>query len=158
MDRRKDTAIEAILEQLIEHGSGDIAGVFARAFELAMRIERERFQSRGDRGPAGVATLNEQNVFEPGGRLAGKAFRIGCDCDHDAVCACFKQMLHRVAQHRLAAPADILLGDRLPGTCAGACGYDNRGEAGGWCGGWHGAERATRLREARQSTIWRVSP
>ncbi|MAU53372.1 MAG: IS256 family transposase, partial [Roseovarius sp.] len=47
MDRRKDTAIEAILEQLIEHGSGDIAGVFARAFELAMRIERERFLGAG---------------------------------------------------------------------------------------------------------------
>ena len=47
MDRRKDTAVEAILEQLIEHGPGDIAGVFARAFELAMRIERERFLGAG---------------------------------------------------------------------------------------------------------------
>jgi len=34
MDRRKDTAIEAILEQLIETGPGDIASVFARAFEV----------------------------------------------------------------------------------------------------------------------------
>ena len=41
MDRRKDTVVEAVLEQLIEQGPGDIAGVFARAFELAMRIERE---------------------------------------------------------------------------------------------------------------------
>jgi putative transposase len=43
MDRRKDKAVEAILEQLIEYGPGEIASVFARAFELAMRIERERF-------------------------------------------------------------------------------------------------------------------
>ena len=47
MDRRKDTAVEAVLEQLIEHGPGDIASVFARAFELAMRIERERFLGAG---------------------------------------------------------------------------------------------------------------
>lgn len=43
MDGRKDTAVEAILEQLIEQGPQDIASVFARAFELAMQIERERF-------------------------------------------------------------------------------------------------------------------
>lgn len=43
MDRRKDTAVEAILEQLIEHGPGEIAEIFSRAFELAMQIERERF-------------------------------------------------------------------------------------------------------------------
>ena len=36
MDRRKDTAVEAVLEQLIETGPGDLARVFARAFELAM--------------------------------------------------------------------------------------------------------------------------
>jgi transposase-like protein len=47
MDRRKDTAVEAILEQLIEQGPGDLAGVFARAFELAMQIERERFPGAG---------------------------------------------------------------------------------------------------------------
>ena len=41
MDRRKDTAVEAVLEQLIEHGPGEIASVFARAFELAMQIERD---------------------------------------------------------------------------------------------------------------------
>jgi len=40
MDRRKDTAVEAILEQLIETGPGDLAGVFARAFDPAMQIER----------------------------------------------------------------------------------------------------------------------
>ena len=47
MDRRKDTAVEAVLEQLIETGPGDLAGVFARAFELAMQIERERFLGAG---------------------------------------------------------------------------------------------------------------
>ncbi|WP_159979463.1 MULTISPECIES: hypothetical protein [unclassified Novosphingobium] len=43
MDKRDDTAIEAVLEQLIEHGPEGIAAVFARTFEMAMRIERERF-------------------------------------------------------------------------------------------------------------------
>ena len=47
MDRRQDTAVEALLEHLIEHGPGDIATVFGRAFELAMRIERERFLGAG---------------------------------------------------------------------------------------------------------------
>ncbi len=43
MDKRQDTTVEALLEHLIEHRPDDIATVFARAFELAMRIERERF-------------------------------------------------------------------------------------------------------------------
>ena len=43
MERHKDTAVEAVLEHLIEYGPSDLAGVFARAFELAMQIERERF-------------------------------------------------------------------------------------------------------------------
>ena len=43
MGESKDTTVEAVLEHLIEHGPSDIATVFARAFELAMRIERERF-------------------------------------------------------------------------------------------------------------------
>ena len=42
-EKRKDTAVEAVLEQLIEHGPDKIASVFACAFELAMQIERERF-------------------------------------------------------------------------------------------------------------------
>lgn len=41
MDRQKDMAVEAPLEHLIAHGANDIATVFARAFELAMHIERE---------------------------------------------------------------------------------------------------------------------
>ena len=47
MDDRKGTAVEAILEQLITQGPNDIAGVFARAFELAMELERERFLRTG---------------------------------------------------------------------------------------------------------------
>lgn len=47
MDRPKNTTVEALLEHLIEHGPGDIATVFARAFELAMQIERERFLGAG---------------------------------------------------------------------------------------------------------------
>ena len=46
MDERQDMTIEALMEHLIEHGSGgihgpgEIATVFAQAFELAMQIER----------------------------------------------------------------------------------------------------------------------
>jgi len=47
MDSRHDKAIEAVLEQLIEHGPEGIATVFARTFEMAMRIERERFLGAG---------------------------------------------------------------------------------------------------------------
>lgn len=35
------------MEQLIAQGLNDIAGVFARAFELAMEFERERFLRAG---------------------------------------------------------------------------------------------------------------
>jgi transposase-like protein len=47
MDNRQDTTVEALLEHLIEHGPDDIGTVFARAFEMAMRIERERFLRAG---------------------------------------------------------------------------------------------------------------
>ncbi len=47
MDSKHDTAIEAVLERLIEHGPEGIAAVFARIFEMAMRIERERFLGAG---------------------------------------------------------------------------------------------------------------
>ncbi|MEC5293566.1 hypothetical protein VSX64_24105 [Aurantimonas sp. C2-6-R+9] len=47
MDKRQDTAVEAILEQLIEQGPNDMARVFARAFELAMQMERGRFLGAG---------------------------------------------------------------------------------------------------------------
>ena len=65
MDGRKDTAVEALLEHLIEHGPGDIATVFGRAFELAMQIERERFLRAGpyertDRAPGLCQRLQAQ--------------------------------------------------------------------------------------------------
>lgn len=47
MDERQDTTVEALMEHLIEHGPDDMATVFARAFELAMQIERERFLGAG---------------------------------------------------------------------------------------------------------------
>lgn len=47
MDEHKNTTIEVLLEHLIEHGPSDISTVFARAFELAMQIERERFLGAG---------------------------------------------------------------------------------------------------------------
>lgn len=47
MDERQDTTIETLMEHLIEHGPSDIGTVFARAFELAMQIERERFLGAG---------------------------------------------------------------------------------------------------------------
>jgi hypothetical protein len=47
MEERKGTAVEALLEQLIASGPNDIVGVSARAFELAMELERERFLRAG---------------------------------------------------------------------------------------------------------------
>lgn len=47
MDEDKDTTVEALMEHLIEHGPGDMSTMFARAFELAMQIERERFLGAG---------------------------------------------------------------------------------------------------------------
>lgn len=43
MDKRHDTALDGLMEQLIESGAENIGTVFARLFELAMQIERERF-------------------------------------------------------------------------------------------------------------------
>ena len=43
MDKRHDTALDGLMEQLIEGGVENIGTVFAWLFELAMQIERERF-------------------------------------------------------------------------------------------------------------------
>ena len=43
MRKDQDSALEALMEQLIENGCEDMAPVFAGLFNLAMRIERERF-------------------------------------------------------------------------------------------------------------------
>ena len=47
MRKDQDSAVEALVEQLIEGGSENIATVFAGLFNLAMRIERERFLGAG---------------------------------------------------------------------------------------------------------------
>jgi len=47
MGERKDRAFEALLEHLITQGPNDIWGVFARVFELAMELKRERFLRAG---------------------------------------------------------------------------------------------------------------
>jgi hypothetical protein len=43
MDKRHDTVLETLMEQLIEGDAENMGLVFARVFELAMQIERERF-------------------------------------------------------------------------------------------------------------------
>ena len=43
MRREQDTAFEGFMEQWVAHRSEDMASVFARLFDLAMRIDRERF-------------------------------------------------------------------------------------------------------------------
>ena len=57
MRSKHDTAIEAVMERLIANGSEDMGAVFASLFDLAMRIERERFLGRasGNRGASGAA-------------------------------------------------------------------------------------------------------
>ena len=47
MWRDQDTAIEALMEQLIANGAEDMASVFSGLFDLAMRIEREQFLEAG---------------------------------------------------------------------------------------------------------------
>ena len=47
MRKEQDTAIEALMEHLIANGSDDMASVFAGLFDLAMRIERERYIGAG---------------------------------------------------------------------------------------------------------------
>jgi len=47
MNRIEDTTIEAVLEHLIADGAGGIGPAFTRMFELAMRLERERYLGAG---------------------------------------------------------------------------------------------------------------
>ena len=47
MRRDQDNALEALMEQLIENGSEEMASVVAGLFNFAMRIERERFLGAG---------------------------------------------------------------------------------------------------------------
>jgi len=47
MRNEQDTAIDALMEHLIESGAEDMASVVSGLFDLAMRIERERFLGAG---------------------------------------------------------------------------------------------------------------
>ena len=47
MRKDQDRVLEALMEQLIESGTEEMASVFAGLFNLAMRIERERFLGAG---------------------------------------------------------------------------------------------------------------
>jgi len=47
MRKDQDNALKALMEQLIESGSQEMASVFSGLFNLAMRIERERFLGAG---------------------------------------------------------------------------------------------------------------
>jgi transposase-like protein len=97
MRKEQDTAIEALMEHLIETGAEDMAAVFASLFDLAMRIERERHLDAGHyertplrRGyangtkpkridtPAGTVTVNvpktagHEEPFYPGSLERGR--------------------------------------------------------------------------------------
>jgi len=87
MRQEHGTVIEDLMEQIITNGTDDMASVFARLFDLAMRIEREQFlgaghyeRASGRRGyangykakkldtPAGTLSLN---VPKTAGHLEG---------------------------------------------------------------------------------------
>ena len=85
MDERQDTTVEAVMEHLIEHGPNDMATVFARAFELAMQIERERFLGAGryERTPGRQGYANgykPKRIDTPAGTVS---VRVPKTADHD---------------------------------------------------------------------------
>lgn len=47
MRKVEDSAVAAVMEQLIENGAEDMGAVFASLFDLAMRLERDRFLGAG---------------------------------------------------------------------------------------------------------------
>ena len=47
MNGIEDTTVEAVLEHLIADGAGGIGPAFTRMFELALRLERERYPGAG---------------------------------------------------------------------------------------------------------------
>ena len=47
MRQDQDTVIEELMEQIISNGPEDMASVFIRLFDLAMRMEREQFLDAG---------------------------------------------------------------------------------------------------------------
>jgi len=63
MDKRKDPLIEAVLDRLIEHGPEDVSGKRGRLFDIAMRIERERFLG------AALHERSSERIDTPAGSL-----------------------------------------------------------------------------------------
>ena len=85
MDERQDTTVEALMEHLIEYGPDDMATVFARAFELAMQIERERFLGAGryERTPGRQGYANgykPKRIDTPAGTVS---VQVPKTADHD---------------------------------------------------------------------------
>ena len=58
MSQTQDTIVAVLMERLIAEGSEGMAQVFMALFNLAMRLERERFLGAGlyERNPYGAAT------------------------------------------------------------------------------------------------------
>jgi hypothetical protein len=67
MKRIEDTTIEAVLEHLIADGAGGIGPAFTRMFELAMRLERERYLGAGHyEGLSGISCVGGRlNITPP---------------------------------------------------------------------------------------------
>ena len=47
MRQKQDSVVEELMEQIISNGPEDMASVFSRLFDLAMRLEREQFLDAG---------------------------------------------------------------------------------------------------------------
>ncbi|MCP3862550.1 MAG: IS256 family transposase [Aestuariibacter sp.] len=74
------------MEHLIENGADDIAALFARAFELAMRIERERFLDAGHyertTGRRGYANgTKPKRIDTPAGTVTVQVPKTACHVD-----------------------------------------------------------------------------
>jgi transposase-like protein len=86
MRKDQDNALEALMEQLIESGTEEMASVFAGLFNLAMRIERERFLGANhyERSPErrGYANgIRPKKIDTPAGTVT---LQVPKTADHDA--------------------------------------------------------------------------
>ena len=83
MDKRHDTTRDGLMEQLIESGAENIGTVFARLFERAMQIERERFlgAQHYERSPSRQGYANgykAKRVDTPAGTITVNVPKTGC--------------------------------------------------------------------------------
>jgi putative transposase len=86
MRKDQDNALEALMEHLIESGTEEMASVFAGLFNLAMRIERERFLGANhyERSPErrGYANgIRPKKIDTPAGTVT---LEVPKTADHDA--------------------------------------------------------------------------